>query len=277
MLLLYITVTSLAPSLFTVLLTSIATFPPPITATFLPLKFGYSLFSSSSFPPNTCGKFSPSIPILVETFAPMLINTTSYSFSSFWIDISFPSSVLYFTSIPNSNILSIAFFSILGSNLNSGIPCSGIPPKAPCFSYIVTSYPFLAKNALQVRPAGPPPTTAIFLSFFLFVNLGISHPFSIAISPKNASTFPISTAESFILLIQWPWHWLSCGHILPHIAWSTVVLQQSSYASLYFFSFTNFINPAVSFERGQPSWHGFLTHSKQFDTIFSISSIIFSL
>ena len=56
---------------------------------------------------------------------------------------------------------------------------------------------------------------------------------------------PILTDSPFIPLTQLPWHCLICGHIFPHIPGNTVVSDNILYASLYFSSFTAFINSSV--------------------------------
>jgi len=104
---------------------------------------------------------------------------------------------------------------------------------------MVTFMPFLARNAEQVSPAGPPPITATFFpTIFLLIslNFGILYPSSIPISPIVFSTNPISTGSPLIPLIQDPWHCFACGQILPQIAGSTVVLHNISKPFLLSFS-----------------------------------------
>ena len=113
---------------------------------------------------------------------------------------------------------------------------------------MVTLIPSFARNAAHVRPAGPPPTTATFLFFFVLFSICI--PLSIAQSDKKASILPISTGVDFIPLVQPPWHCLVYGQILPHTEESTVVLVNTLYASSYLFCFISAITSGISLFSG---------------------------
>ena len=57
-------------------------------------------------------------------------------------------------------------------NLKEGIPYLNTPPGSERDSKILTLYFFLAKSAAQVNPAGPEPTTAIFMSVDCLMDRG---------------------------------------------------------------------------------------------------------
>ena len=173
---------------------SIAVFPPPITTIFLPRSRFPALFLKSSR--NSCASSaSPfSREILPGTLAPthktMDVNPSPRSslreLIFVFVLISTPIFSRIFTSLPTASSLM----------RKDGMSFSTTPPGLSFFSKIVTVIPARLKKYAADIPAGPPPITAAFPSYFIsgtFCSAShFSYPFSAAIS----FIFRMSTGSS---------------------------------------------------------------------------------
>src|SRR4030042_2473590 len=92
------------------------------------------------------------------------------------------------------------------------------PPQYCSAANTLTLWPSLARSPATVRPAGPPPTTATFLPVLGGTSI---LPFFISLrsqSARNLSSLPMPTGSFFLPTTQFPSHWFSYGHTLPHTA-----------------------------------------------------------
>ncbi len=146
------TICTSAPRRRAVLAASMATLPPPTTATFCPLMMGVLAFSSKAFirlllvryslAENTPFACSPGIPINLGSPAPEPINTaskpSSESSSSMVTDLPTTTFVSMWTPRDFTFSISFATTADLGRR-NSGIPYTSTPPGSWRASNMVTS------------------------------------------------------------------------------------------------------------------------------------------
>lgn len=85
-----------------------------------------------------------------------------FSSSSFG-DMSIPTLVLVRNLMPSSRICCIRLSTTVFSSLNSGIPSASSPPRYSSRSNTVTLCPDRFSCCAAASPAGPEPTTAMFL------------------------------------------------------------------------------------------------------------------
>ena len=146
-----------------------ATFPPPITMTFLPRSTRYPrfMFRRKSTARRTPSSSTPSTRRSRLLCAPMATKTALYPSVRKSANVkSRPIAAFTLRSTPRLRIALISSrMSSLGSRY-SGMPSLSIPPATDWASKTVTSYPRSARSCAQESPAGPAPTTATRMPFF---------------------------------------------------------------------------------------------------------------
>ena len=145
---------------------SIATFPPPMTATRFPER---SIFppafpiASSSIDSRTPESSRPDTSIPCPSIVPRARNAASNPWS--FREAMDPTDVPVRISTPRAVTFRMSrSTSSLGSR-NGGMPWRSIPPASGPPSNTVTPYPLRARKYAADSPAGPEPTTATVFPF----------------------------------------------------------------------------------------------------------------
>ena len=138
------------------------------------------------------------------------------------------------------------------SSLKSGIPYLNSPPIFLSLSKTSTVWPTLFNCWAAANPAGPDPTTAIFLFVLLLGAFAFIHPSSKPLSTIYFSIISIETGGLINPNTQAASH--GAGHNLPVNSGKLFVECKMSRASFHSFLYTASLKSGIKFPSGHPEW-----------------------